>query len=111
MTKIVAVQGQQKWDYSSLTRINEPTFMAELKMLGHEGWELVSVLHYKDMKGNMAWTALMKRPDLGEGPAPAAQVQQYATPAAVSSATSSARSTVPEPTGFDLSDADFEIKD
>ena len=111
MTKIVAIRGQQKWDYCNLTRINEPTFMAELKMLGHEGWELVSVLHYKDLKGNMSWTALLKRPDTGEGPGPAAQAQPHAASATRQPAAAPAKPSTPEPKGFDLSDADFEIKD
>jgi hypothetical protein len=38
----------------------------ELNTLGQKGWEVVSVLYYKDAKGIMAWSGFLKRPCTGQ---------------------------------------------
>ena len=63
--KTVVVQAQQRWDYCFETRKTENALLIALNKLGQEGWDLVEVLYYKDLKGIMTWTAFMKRPSLG----------------------------------------------
>jgi hypothetical protein len=73
MTKTVTIQAQQKWDYCSESRRTENSLLIALNDLGQRGWELVHVLHHKDPKGEMSWTALLKRPSVGQAPPPAPQ--------------------------------------
>ena len=49
-----AIATQQKWEYCLLTRKTEGYILNEFNALGQEGWELVEVLYYKDMKGIMS---------------------------------------------------------
>jgi hypothetical protein len=100
-TSAVAVASQ--WEYSYVTRKTEGPFLAELNALGCKGWELVSVLYDKDVKGIMCWNGFLKRPGSGQ-PAAASQssVQTRRSPAVDSA---------PAGGGFDLSDEDFKLSE
>ncbi|MBN1393577.1 MAG: hypothetical protein JW959_00905 [Pirellulales bacterium] len=62
MTKIVTIEAQQKWEYRLESRKTESSLLKTLNELGQQGWELVEVLYYKDLKAIMTWTGFMKRP-------------------------------------------------
>ena len=62
MTKTVMLHAQQKWEYMELTRKTESYLLSEINDCGQQGWELVSVTHGKDLKGELSWTAFLKRP-------------------------------------------------
>ncbi|MGA2617007.1 MAG: hypothetical protein ABSF26_05300 [Thermoguttaceae bacterium] len=79
MTRTAVVQAQQRWEYSTLTRMTEGAIISELKLAGQEGWELVTMLYYKDLKGTMCWTAVMKRPNTGPSAISAAKQQSAPT--------------------------------
>jgi hypothetical protein len=102
--KTITVQAQQKWENNCLTRKTEATLINELNDLGQAGWELVTVLYYKDIKGAMAWTAFIKRPASGEVPKHASQ----AAPAVFQPVGAASKSAAPTQ-GFDLSDDDFKM--
>ncbi len=104
--KTVVVQAQQRWDYCFETRKTETALLNAVNRLGQEGWDLVEVLYYKDLKGIMTWMAFMKRPSLGQAPAPGQQ-------AAVSAGAAPAGQTPARPAeaqGFDLDGEDFQVK-
>jgi hypothetical protein len=103
--KTVTIQAQQRWDYCFETRKTETALLNALNRLGQEGWDLVEVLYYKDLKGIMTWTAFMKRPSLGQAPAPG-------QPAAAAAGLPTARplATPAETPGFDLDGEDFQVK-
>jgi hypothetical protein len=65
MSKTATVHAQQKWEYMELTRKTETYLLTELNDVGQQGWELVSVLHGADRKGEMSWTGFLKRPHFG----------------------------------------------
>jgi hypothetical protein len=106
MTKTVTIQGQQKWDYCALTKFTEGPFVSDLKDLGQEGWELVTAIHYQDMKGTNCWTGFLKRPSAAPGP-------QAAEPARAAQVVAQPVKATPTPApataGFDLSDDDFKL--
>jgi hypothetical protein len=104
MTKTVTVQAQQKWEYSCLTRKTEATLVNELNVLGQEGWDVVTVMFYKDMKANLVWTAFVKRPSTGEGP-------RQPIPTAGGALSAAARKEIPVSAGFDLSEDDFKMEE
>ena len=99
-----AIATQQKWEYCLLTRKTEGYILNEFNTLGQEGWELVSVMYYKDLKGIMCWTGFLKRPSSGQAPKPAGHeapaVLQPSEPATPS----------PEAKAVDLGGDDFEFK-
>jgi len=99
MTKVATVQAQQKWDYCFETRRTENALLIALTDVGQRGWELVNVVHYKDPKGETAWAAFLKRPSVGQSPAPAQ-----------AAASKPAEETSPQPQGFDLSGDEFQVK-
>ena len=68
MTKVITVQSQQRWEYCFESRRTESALLIQFNELGQQGWELVDVLYYKDIKGAMAWTAFLKRPSPGQAP-------------------------------------------
>jgi hypothetical protein len=71
--KTVVVQAQQRWDNSVISRRSETALLNEVNQAGQQGWEMVTVMYYKDRKGEMLWTAFLKRPNTGGGiPADAA---------------------------------------
>jgi hypothetical protein len=73
MSKTVTIQAQQRWDYCIESRKTESALMNSLANLGQQGWEMVNVLYYKDLKGVMTWTAFLKRPSAPQPTAPNAQ--------------------------------------
>ena len=103
--KTVVVQAQQRWDYCFESRKTETALLIMLNKLGQEGWDLVEVLYYKDLKAVMTWTAFMKRPSLGQAPAAG---QQAAVSGGVPAGQTPARPA--EPQGFDLAGEDFQVK-
>lgn len=62
MTRNLTVHAQQRWEYAELTRSTETFLLHDLNEKGQDGWELVSVIQGKDRKGELTWTAFMKRP-------------------------------------------------
>jgi hypothetical protein len=98
MTKVVTIHAQQKWDHCTETRRSENAISIAIGERGQLGWELVSIIHYKDPKGEIAWTAFMKRPSVGQAPGPVGQTaaKQAESPA--------------QPQGFDLSGDEFKLK-
>ena len=101
MTKVATVQAQQKWDYCFESRRTDNALLIVLNDLGQRGWEVVNVLHHKDPKGETTWTACLKRPSVGQAPAPAPGQPAASKPA---------EATSPQPQGFDLSGDEFQLK-
>jgi hypothetical protein len=103
--KTVVVQAQQRWEYCFETRKTENAMLIAMNKLGQEGWEVVDILYYKDLKGIMTWAVFMKRPSLGPaaagGPQAAVSGGMHAGPAPAKPA---------EPEGFDLDGEDFQVK-
>jgi len=66
MTKMVTVQAQQMWEYTSITRKTADYLVAELNEIGKLGWELVGTSYHKEVKTSLGesfcWTAILKRP-------------------------------------------------
>jgi hypothetical protein len=106
MAKTVIIQAQQKWDYRSETRRTDASLVVTLNELGQSGWEVIDVLYHKDPKGEMAWTAILKRPNAG------ATANQQGTGA--SSAVLQPAGVIPtshqELRGFDLSENEFRLR-
>lgn len=110
MAKTAVVQSQQRWEYQSVVKRTESSLEKELNELGQIGWELVSVDHGKDRKGEMAWTAFLKRPAAPSSQSTADQ-GQIATPQPEPAA-EAAKADAPENSeGFDLSGEEFGIKE
>jgi hypothetical protein len=106
MSRIITIQAQQKWEYCYLTRKTEGPLLAEFNRLGQDGWELLDVLYYKDMKGVMNWTGFLKRPS--NGPVPGASGQE--TVAAAAPQAEASRSQSPQHEGFDLGEEEFKLQ-
>ena len=106
MSKIVTVQSQQKWEYLLVTRKTEPPLLGEFNRLGQEGWEVIDVLYYKDLKGIMCWTGFLKRPSTGVTPMTIEQA------ASVTGSGIHARPSMPAPadSGVDLGGDDFKLE-
>ena len=107
MTKTATVQAQQKWEYLEITRKTETYLTKELNDLGQQAWELVTIIYGKDRKGEIAWTAFLKRPFAGHSHGDAGH--------AVSAQSTSAQARAPQPAstnpqGFDLTGDEFRIK-
>ena len=106
MSKTVTIQAQQKWEYTLVTRKTETAMLIELNVLGQDGWEMVDMLFYKNLKGVMEWTAFLKRPCTGQ-----TTVKQAAEkgPVVLQPTDAPAKS---EPTegGFDLGEEDFKFE-
>ena len=107
MPKTAIVHAQQKWDYCCESRRTENSMLATLNELGQRGWELVDVIFHKDLKGEVAWTAFLKR----------ASVSPSAVPGQSSAAMAAAAGQATKPPeqsgtlkGFDLSDNEFQLK-
>lgn len=106
MTKVVTIRAQQKWDHCSETCKTETYLLTTVNDRGQAGWELVDVVHHKDAKGEMCWTAFLKRPSAEQSPQPE---QQAATS---TKSVSSGQATAPpsQPQGFDLSGEEFSVR-
>jgi hypothetical protein len=74
--KTIVVHAQQRWEYVIVNRRSDVTLAEELNALGQRGWELVSATNYRDTKGNLAWSAFLKRPTSAQ---PAAASEQDST--------------------------------
>jgi hypothetical protein len=103
MTKVVTIEAQQKWECIFETRKTETSLLRSVNELGQQGWELVQVLYYKDLKGVMTWTAFLKRPWIGG----------HSTTEGGSAIMGRAGERPPsnEPQGFDLSGEEFQVKE
>ncbi len=110
MTKTAILHAQQRWEYQSITRRTEGYLADELNTLGQDGWELVSITHGKDLKGEVFWAAFVKRPLALQARAGAAQER-----AAAAQRQSPVEAAKTEPAeageGFDLSGEEFQIKE
>jgi len=105
--KTAVVHAQQKWEHLAIERKGEAMLVEEMNALGEEGWQLVSVVYFKDPKGVMTWIAFLKRPKTGQAAkAPSAE----AAAAAAAQGFEKAEAASGEPGGFDLSGEVFEIK-
>lgn len=110
MTKQAIVNSRQKWEYFGLTRKTESYLCKDLNAAGQDGWELVTIDYCKDLKGEMSWTAFLKRPVLPDAPPPPAfgqigmEFNDTAAPAGEQSQEPSGESL-----GFDLSGESFDI--
>jgi hypothetical protein len=104
--KTVTIRAQQKWDYCVESRKTETYLLMALNELGRQGWELVGVHHHKDPKGEMSWTAFLKRPNAGPASPPGQETALSATslPSVQAAEKSAALN------GFDLSGDEFALK-
>ena len=107
MTRMVTIQARQKWDYCFENRKTENAMLAALNELGQQGWELVDISHHKDLKGEMCWTAFLKRPNVGQSPAADQQTEVAEKSAPPAGQTGQEP---PQPPGFDLSGNEFQLK-
>jgi hypothetical protein len=98
---------RQPWEYRSCCKQSETYLLQELNEAGKEGWELVAANFSKDLKGNWAWTAILKRPLDATGGATAAAPAAKASVTPVSAAQPPAEAAAP---GFDLSGDEFGFK-
>ena len=64
--RTVVMHAQQRWEYTLIERRTEAVLVDELNILGQKGWEAITIMYYKDVKGVMAWTAFLKRPSGGQ---------------------------------------------
>ena len=114
MTEQTTTSRRQPWEYRSFTKQSETYLVQEMNEAGKEGWDLAAASFCKDLKGNWAWTAIMKRPlETTARPAAAAA----ATPAARSSSAPAAPAKTPatppakgDSKGFDLSGDEFKFQ-
>ena len=106
MTKVVTVRAQQRWDYCFETCKTETYLLTTVSDRGQAGWELVDVVHHKDPKGEMCWTAFLKRPSAAQSPQPEQQVATSTKSASPGQAAESPS----QPQGFDLSGEEFPVR-
>ncbi len=105
MTKTVTVHAQQKWEYATRIRKTDTALLVELNASGQEGWELITVLNYKDLKGVTSWIGFLKRPSTGQPPKPVAEDGP-----AVHTPVQDDETQV-DASGFDTGGEEFELKD
>jgi hypothetical protein len=116
MTKTATVHAQQMWEYQELTRKSAEYMAKELNNLGHQGWELVTMLQGKDRKNETAWIAFIKRPYVPHGsPTPAdagpsgSAVGSHAdTPTAASPPATAAAYAIGDDEDFELEEPEVE---
>jgi len=97
----------KKWEYVSVTRNSDAYLIRDINDLGQDGWELINVYYYKNMKGAMVWTAFMKR-EAGIGPPPPSATTDHA----VAPEPAKAQPAQTEPgslDGFDLEGDEFGL--
>ena len=109
MSRVATVHAQQRWEYTFECRRTEASIVVTLNELGQQGWELVNVVYYKDLKGIMGWGAYLKRPC-------AASSAHSTGDSAIATNLSSLRLPVEKekpssPEGFDLSGDEFPLKE
>lgn len=108
MTKTVTIQAQQKWEYCIESGRTENSLLAKLNDLGQQGWEVIEILYYKDIKSAMTWTAFLKRPSIGQALKPgtesASGIAAKMTPTGQTAEPSNGMK------GFDLEGQEFPLK-
>ena len=109
MAKAAIVHAQQKWEYMVVVRRSETYLEKELNEFGQSGWELASVSQAKDLKGELSWTAFMKRPAVQQ-PHPVSTPEE-AVGAGSQPSEERAEVDARSPEGFDLSGDEFDIKE
>ena len=82
MSKTATIHAQQKWENKVLTSKTDNYLIQEANLAGQEGWEVLTVLQIKDRKGDLVWSAFLKRPYVvhGMGPVQATPAQPEAAP-------------------------------
>jgi hypothetical protein len=105
--KTVIVQAQQKWETMAISRKTDEMLAEEMNEFGEQGWEMVTAFYYKDAKGNMTWTAFLKRPKFGQ---PAKAPSAAASPESQGQARGKPEEGAAQPAGFDLSGEIFDVK-
>ena len=106
MGKAAIVQAQQRWEHLCVTRRSARYLTEDMNKEGQNGWELVNVLYYKDLKGEMAWTAFLKRPVAHHAPATSTDQKK----SSLEPGTQPEKNEPPDqPSGFDLSGAEFDV--
>jgi len=95
-----------KWEYLALTRKSENYLVNDLNYCGQQGWEVITAMYYKDIKGVMVWTAFLKRLAVG---LPPTDIKGAAGAASAGGAKATAEESGALK-GFDLSGDDFQIK-
>ncbi|MHC4403911.1 MAG: hypothetical protein ACYTG0_29995 [Planctomycetota bacterium] len=110
MAKTTTVHAQQRWEYTHFTRRTQKALGEDMNQLGQDGWELVTITFGKDFKGEVFWTAFMKRPaaaqaasTTAEAPAAKAADPEPAPPPAE-------EQPAEEDGAFDLSGDEFDIR-
>lgn len=99
----------QRWEYAFISKPLDYLLIGDLNELGRDGWEVISISYDKDLKGNWAWTAFMKRPlsETGEPyPSSSSVVVVSTSPGSHASAASSGLLQ-----GFELPDGDFDFRE
>ena len=108
MAKAAVVYAQQRWECVSAVKRTDSALEKELNELGQNGWELVSVIYGKDRKGELIWTAFLKRPATQHA-RPSSAGEQAASQQPAPEAEKAKR---PEsPGGFDLSGEEFGLQE
>ncbi len=111
MTKTATVHAQQRWEYMTISRKTNTYLAQELNTLGQDGWELVTTNYARGKKEEMFWTAILKRPTVGN-PAPGTAHQEAARHDLAAPAPEEAKRDPAESLqGFDLDGDTFTISD
>ena len=110
MAKSTIVHAQQRWEYLNVVKRTETALDTEMNELGQNGWELISVIYGKDRKGELAWTAFMKRPATQQPHATSDQKQVAGASQPPSREAEEAEPSA-SPEGFDLSGEEFAIRE
>jgi len=110
MAKNAIVRAQQRWEYVSTFKRTDSALEKEINELGQSGWELVSVIYGKDRKGELAWTAFMKRPATQQARTTSAGGQVAGASEQPSQKAEEAEPSL-SPKGFDLSGEEFAIRE
>lgn len=106
MSRTVVIRAQQKWEFCFESRRTETSLLITLNELGQQGWEVIDVLYYKDIKGIMTWGAFLKRPSI----APAGRPGEDSTIASRPAPSEPPKVKPPTPQGFDLEGDEFQLK-
>jgi hypothetical protein len=100
----------QRWEYAFVSKPLDYLLIGDLNELGRDGWEVISISYDKDLKGNWAWTAFLRRPltETGES------YPQTSPLVITASATRKETTSAGTPTtlqGFELPDGDFDFRE
>jgi hypothetical protein len=100
----------QRWEYAFISKPLDYLLIGDLNELGRDGWEVISISYDKDLKGNWAWTAFLKRP-LTETGESYAQTSDLAVTSAPGQPLTTAGGTPASLQGFELPDGDFDFRE